>query len=305
MPVSRWLSKILLLSLLLVADQTHAGSSSVLVLGRISDDPKSHYQQLQPLLDYVIPRMREVGITEGRILMARDAQQMASYLRRGRVDWLTETAGTAMAVGQRSGARPLLLTERNGVRSYQSVFFVRKDSPIHTLAELKGHTLAMQSVQSTSAYLIPAMELLGHGIPLEILLTPQDSPAANSVGYVFARTELNISTYVHKGLVEAGVFSSLDWDAERSMPPAFKRDIREIHRSGHYPRALEMVRADLDSAVSQRLREVLLHASDDPEAAPALRKFFGTSGFHPIDPQAQRTLDQLRAGLVRVRMEVE
>ena len=34
-------------------------------------------------------------IREGRILMARDAQQMTSYLRRGRVDWVTETAGTA------------------------------------------------------------------------------------------------------------------------------------------------------------------------------------------------------------------
>src|SRR5690606_35087778 len=61
---------------------------NVLVLGRISDNPKAHYEQLKPLLDYVVPRMRDVGITEGRILMARDAQQMASYLRRGRVDWV-------------------------------------------------------------------------------------------------------------------------------------------------------------------------------------------------------------------------
>ncbi|HAI46209.1 MAG TPA: metal-binding protein, partial [Stenotrophomonas sp.] len=75
-----------------------AGPDNVLVLGRISDNPKSHYAQLQPLLDYVVPRMRDVGITEGRILMAPDAQQMASYLRRGRVDWVTETSGTAVAL---------------------------------------------------------------------------------------------------------------------------------------------------------------------------------------------------------------
>ena len=42
----------------------------VLVLGRISDDPAAHYDQLKALLDYVVPRMREVGITEGRVLMA-------------------------------------------------------------------------------------------------------------------------------------------------------------------------------------------------------------------------------------------
>ena len=60
-----------------------ADDDRVLVLGRISDDPKAHYEQLKPLLDYVVPRMADVGIREGRILMARDAQQMASYLRRG------------------------------------------------------------------------------------------------------------------------------------------------------------------------------------------------------------------------------
>src|SRR5690606_9523186 len=60
----------------------------VLVLGRVSDDPKSHYDQLKPLLDYVVPRMAGVGIRSGRILMAKDLQQMTSYLRRGQVDWI-------------------------------------------------------------------------------------------------------------------------------------------------------------------------------------------------------------------------
>ena len=70
--------------MILLAGTVHAAPDPVLVLGRISDDPKAHYEQLQPLLDYVVARMHDVGITEGRILMARDPQQMASYLRRGR-----------------------------------------------------------------------------------------------------------------------------------------------------------------------------------------------------------------------------
>ena len=39
-----------------------ADDSHVLVIGRISDDPKAHYEQLKPLLDYVVPRMANVGI---------------------------------------------------------------------------------------------------------------------------------------------------------------------------------------------------------------------------------------------------
>ena len=92
-----------------------AADPHVLVLGRISDDPKAHYEQLKPLLDYIVPRMADVGITEGRILMAGDLQQMTSYLRRGRVDWVTETSANAMRLQERAGATPILLTERDGV----------------------------------------------------------------------------------------------------------------------------------------------------------------------------------------------
>ena len=77
---------------------TAAAQARELVLGRVSDDPRQHYEQLRPLLDYVVPRMADVGIREGRVLMARDSRQMESYLRRGRVDWVTETSGSAMAL---------------------------------------------------------------------------------------------------------------------------------------------------------------------------------------------------------------
>lgn len=299
--ISGWLWA---LSGLFPAVAAAAETGPVLVLGRISDDPKTHYEQLKPLLDYVVARMHGVGIRECKILMARDAQQMASYLRRGRVDWVTETAGTAMLLEQRSGARPLLLTERGGVRQYSTVFFVRRDSPVQGLGDLRGRTVALQSPLSTSAYLVPVTALLDDGLRPEIL-GPKDVPGPDAVGYVFARTELNIAAYVHKRLVDAGAFSTLDWDDERHLPEAFRRDFRIVATTAPVPRAVEMVRADLDPAVQRRLREVLLQAADDPQAGPALRKFFNTSGFYPVDPASQQRLEQLREGLQRVRMQVE
>lgn len=278
---------------------------SVLVIGRISDDPKTHYEQLKPLLDYVVPRMRDVGIREGRILMARDTQQMTSYLRRGRVDWVTETSGTAMQLQKRSAARPLVLTERGGVSSYHSVFFARKDSGIDSLADLKGHSIAFQSTASTSAYIVPASALIDAGLNLEILLSPMDRPTPASVGYVFARSELNISAWVHKKLVDAGVFSSLDWADERRMPPAFRPDMKIIYETPDYPRALEMVRGDIDPKVEARLREVLLQAADDPDAREAMALFFRTTRFLPIDAASRQGLEHLRDGAARVREHVE
>ena len=277
----------------------------ILVLGRISDDPAAHFNQLKPLLDYVVPRMRDVGITEGRILMARDAQQMTSYLRRGRVDWVTETAGTGMQLQQRAGARPLLLTERGGVSRYHGVFFVRRDSGLERLSDLEGRTIAFQNTTSTSAYFAPATALLDAGQRLEILLSPMDRPSADAVGYVFARSELNIAAWVHKRLVDAGVVSNLDWDDVRRMPPAFRRDFRVIHETQDFPRALEMVRGDLDPKIGARLREVLLEAAQDPAASEALSVFFRTTRFLPVDPASQQALDDLRRGVTRVREQLE
>lgn len=282
-----------------------ADDPQILVLGRISDDPKAHYNQLKPLLDYIVPRMADVGIREGRVLMAKDVQQMASYLRRGRVDWVTETTGTGILLQQRAKAHVLLLTERDGVSHYNTVFFARRDGQVATLDGMLGHSIAFQNPSSTSAYFVPAAELVSRGMPLDILLSPMERPDAQSVGYLFARSELNISTWVHKQLVDVGVMSNLDWNNPQRVPPSYRRDFKIIHQTPKYPRAVEIVRGDLDSKVQARLREVLLQAANDPDAREALLRFFQTTRFLPVDQSSQRALDHLRDGVIRVRAEVE
>ena len=213
-----------------------AESSGVLVLGRVSDDPKSQYEQMKALLDYVVERMGDVGIREGRILMARDSVQMASYLRRGRVDWVSETASAGMLLHQRAGADTLALSERNGIRRYHTIYFARRDSSIKSIDQLRGHRIAFQNRTSTSAYFIPAMESLELGLPMEILGSPFDAPVENSLGYVFARTERNIATWVHKGLVDVGAVSNLDWSNPQHIPELFKSDLVILRESDEVPR---------------------------------------------------------------------
>ena len=282
-----------------------AGDAHVLVLGRISDDPKTHYEQLKPLLDYVVPRMAGVGIREGRILMARDAQQMASYLRRGRVDWVTETSGTAMLLEQRTGALPLLLTERDGVSRYHTLFLARRDTGLAGIESMRGRSIAFQNNTSTSSFFVPAAELLARGLPLTLMLSPRDRPAPDEVGYVFARTELNVATWVHKRMVDVGAMSNLDWDNPARVPPSYRADIEVIHRSADFPRALEMVRPGMDPKVRERLRQVLEGAASDPDAHEAMLRFFKTTRFLPIDQEADQSLRRLGEGVARLRAQVE
>lgn len=279
--------------------------AGVLVFGRVSDDPKSQYESMKALVDYVASRMRDVGIREGRVLIARDALQMASYLRRGRVDWVSETGSGAMLLQQRADAQTLVLSERNGIRRYRTIYFARRDGEVKSLSMLRGHRIAFQNRTSTSAYFVPAMELLDMGLSMEILGSPFDTPDSNSVGYVFARTEQNIATWVHKGLVDVGTVSDLDWTNPEHVPEFFKADFAILRESAEVPRGVEMVRKSLNPEVLARLHEVLLTMGDDPAAERALQSYRQSLKYFDLDARDLKDLKRLRAGVGRVSSEIE
>lgn len=282
-----------------------AAEPGVLVFGRVSDDPRSQYEPMQALLGYVVARMGDVGIREGRILMARDALLMASYLRRGRVDWVSETGAGATLLQNRAGAETLVLSERNGIRRYHTIYFARRDGAVKSIDELRGHRIAFQNRTSTSAYFIPAMELLQRRMPMEILASPADQPGPDSVGYVFARSERNIATWVHKRIVDVGAISNLDWSNPTHVPEFLRQDLVILRESEDVPRGVEVVRKDLDRKVRDRLRQVLLDMGSDPEAIAVLDRFHQSLRFFALDAADRKDLARLRTGVARVGAEIE
>jgi len=282
-----------------------AADPHVLVLGCVSNDPKGDYDELKPLLDYIVPRMADVGIREGRILMARDMQQMGSYLRRGRVDWVTGSVATGLQLQARAGAVPLLLSERNGLSHDRTVFFVRRDSAIATLRDLRGHSIAFKDSASPGAYFVPAMQLLQQDMSLQRLLSPMDHPDGRSVGFVLGGSDLNVATWVSHGLVDAGAMGQARFDDPATAPAALRGAFRVIGTSNDYPLALEVSRSDLEPRVRERLRELLIRAAADPDAREALLQFSTTTRFLPIGSVDHTTLERLRTGIARVRAEVE
>ncbi len=303
--IGGWARAVVAAWLVCCAGVAAAQTAGTLVLGRVSDDPKEHYERLKPLLDYVVGEMHDLGIHEGRVLMARDAQQMVSYLRQGKVDWISETSGAALIFEERAKARIFVRARRGGLFNYRSVFFTRNDSGIHSLDDLRGRAIGLQHPSSTSAYLVPAITLLERSIPLVIQASPLERPPASFVGYAFARSEGNLVTWVHKGLVDAAAFSNQDWDELVLSAPTFARELRIFHESSEFPRALEMVREGIDPLVEERLKEVLLGAHLDPAAALALRAYSSTERFDQIDVATSELLRDLRVGVRRVRSEIE
>ncbi len=297
MPVDRALPMLLVCALVVVCGGVSAAESDrdrTLIIGKVSSNPKKHYRYLKPMAQYAVEHMRDLGIDQVKVLMARNNRQMVRYLKRGRVDWVTETVFSAIEFEEKAGAEILLLKQKKGMPWYHTVFFARQDRGIKTLADLKGRVITFEDAGSTSSFFVPAAILLDAGLQLERLDTPRDVPTSGMVGYVFGKEEINMSTWVHKGLVDAGAFANLDWEKEDHLPSTFRDSMHIFHRSEPFPRALELVRKGLRPDVKERLKAALLAAHNDPAANSVLHSYQRTKRFEEIDAEVQAGIERAR-----------
>jgi phosphonate transport system substrate-binding protein len=276
-----------------------------LVLGRISDDPKTHYKGLRPLLDYVVERMADLGVTEGKVIMARDRRQMLSYLRQGKVDWVSDTVGTALILRHRGNGRFLATHRKLGESDYRATVFVRRDSSIESMEDLRGNTIAFEHIGSTTGFMVPAVELLRHNLPLALMGSPRERPPEHMVGYFFSGDEINTSTWVDKRLIDAGAMANTDWDRPHQVPTAFKGDLRIIYEGEKLPRALEVVRNGLDPVIAARLKKILLETHQNEIGMEILKGYQNTSRFDDYVPQQWPYVESLWDDLEKVLAEVD
>lgn len=297
---------ILMIGLVLVAmplSQGHAASAErerTLIIGKVSPNPKKHYMYLKPIADYAVSHMQDLGIDRVKVLMAKNNRQMRNYLKRRKVDWVTETVFSAIEFEEKASAEMILLKHKKGVPNYHTIFFTRKDSGIESLEDLKGKVITFEDRGSSSGFFIPVALLLDAGLELVELDSPRDRVSGDQVGYVFAKAEINMSTWVHKGLVDAGAYSNLDWDKEDHNPTSFREGMQIFHRSGKYPRAIELVRKDLRPEIKQRLISVLLAANQDPKARKALKAYQKTTQFDEIDDTVKADINRARGVMTSV-----
>lgn len=263
---------------------------NTLVIGKISHNPKKHYRYLKPMLMYVVERMRDLGITKGKIRMAKSKEHMAELLARGDVDWVTETPIAASYLHEKSGAELLLRKWKKNTSEYYTVFFSLKDGSVKKLEDLKGKIIALEDPASTTAYYLPVHAMLQSGLTPVKLRNFRETPPADKVGFVFVREEINIATLVNKGLAHAGAFSNLDWDKEDHLPSQYRAQFSIFKKLPPVVRAVELVRRDLNPALKRRLEGILLQAGDDPKAQPVLHAYQRTKKFDALSGEQKQLI---------------
>ncbi len=276
----------------------------VLTIGRVSDNPKKHYPEIKQFIDYVAKRLNPLGVKEGRVLLTRNNGEMIDLLKKGEVDLVTETPFSSLLYEERAGAKIILRRWKNVSSQYSSVIFVRKDSGIDSLEQLKGKKIAFEDPGSTSGYFLPRATFKQLGFELVPLKSFEDPVPADKIGYLFAGGEINLTHWVHRRLAAAGALSNIEFTDPEEVPEEYLPDFKEIYESILVPRNLILVRNGMDPSLEAAIQQLLIDMKDSEEGRKVMRKFNKTANFDELPGGAEEGLSEVRRLYHLIRDEI-
>lgn len=270
-----------------------AGNIEVLTLGRATDQIAKEYKRLHPIVTYLAERLKKDGVTQGQAILegSNNNQNVIDLFNHGDLDLVLESPFSAARYLKECDAVPILLVSREGLIEYNSYIFVHTDSPIQKLPDLLGKTVAFEDSTSTSAYHLPKRSLLKMGfdcIPVQTGSHVSDT----SIGYVFAGSEINISTWVYTKKVAAGCLSVADWVDPEENPVGFRKKFRIIHETEFIPRMYVMANKKLSSKIMARIKQEMLAMHKSPEGREAL-SHYRIDYFCELSPKAETLIKEL------------
>ena len=144
---------------------------------------------------------------------------------------------------KRYGAGCLVMgLNSDGKPEYRSVIFTRRDSPLHSLKDLKGKTFAFGDRFSTQGHVIPRKMLEDVGITMEDLRA-----------YVFTNSHANTARAVLNGEYDAGAIQ--DNLAKRLINEG---KIKILATSKPYPSSLICFNKEVDLVILKAVKTALL-----------------------------------------------
>jgi phosphonate transport system substrate-binding protein len=174
----------------------------------------------------------------------------------------------------------------HGKSSFTSRIYVRKESGLKTLEDLRGKTMAFIDPASSSGYTYPMVLLIQRG------LVKDRDPKTFFREVLFAGAHDAGMRALLNGHVDA--LASFDMAREQYLPDPVERErIIYIAETPEIPEAGIAARAGLEPATFAKVREALLQIRA-PAYAALLRRLYEIDGFAPAE---DRDYDPVRAAV--------
>ncbi len=157
-------------------------------------------------------------------------------------------------------ARPVDL---NGASTYHGLIFVRKNSGIKSIQDMKGKRFAFVDRATTAGYLLPRAYF--HQYKLDYKTFLKES--------YFTGTHEDAIHDVLNRKADIGAAKNTVYEKLAAADSRIKNELMILERSPDVPENGLAVRKDLDDSIKKKLKEALLGMYGDPEGIAVLKDF--------------------------------
>lgn len=221
-----------------------------------------------------------------RVTIASDYAAVIEALRNRTADLaFIHPAGYVLATRE-AKARIVARNLWHGKATFTARFYVRKESGIKALEDLRGRTIAFVDPASSSGYIYPMVLLIQRG------LVRDRDPKTFFREVAFAGSHDAAMRALLNGHVDA--IASFDMAREQYLKdPAERERVTWVAETPPIPEAGIAAREGLDAATVARAREALLQIRG-PAYADLLKRLYDIDGFEGAD---DRDYDPVRAAV--------
>lgn len=251
----------ILIALLLPFPETAQTDQQKIIIGIIPEMTIFKQKQRFKLLgDYL---SKKTGIPVEFTILSRYANIIESFAAE-KMDGVFFGSFTGALAIQKLGvvtlARPV---NPDGSSTYKRYLFVRKNSGMRTVADMKGKKMAFVEQATTAGYVFPLAWLRGNGITsLEGFFSE----------YYFTGSHDAAIYAVLNKKADIGALKHSVYDHVRKEEPRVDQELVILAISPVVPSNELCVRKDLDEAIKVRLMNALLNLHNEPEGKELLEK---------------------------------
>jgi len=207
---------------------------------------------------------RKIGMPVEFTILSRYGNILESF-EAGGMDGAFFGSFTGALAIERLGVVPLARpVNLDGTSTYHGFLFVRKDSGIRTVKEMRGKRMAFVDRATTAGYLFPLAWLRERGVA---------GPDGFFSEYYFTGSHDAAMIAVLDRKADVGAAKHSVWDRVRRVNPRVDEELLILAESQRVPSNGLCVRKDMEPDLREALRRALLDLERDPEGTRVLAEF--------------------------------
>ncbi|UUZ97756.1 phosphate/phosphite/phosphonate ABC transporter substrate-binding protein [Paenibacillus sp. P25] len=158
------------------------------------------------------------------------------------------------------------------VDNYKSMVIVKADSPIKTIADLKGKKIAFQDVTSSAGWIYPGLEMKNKGV----------DPEKDVTGVIVKGHDKGVLAVLNGEVDAAAIFQDARNTVVKDYPDVFQKT-RVLFFTAGIPNDTISVRADMDQDFRKKLADAFIAIGKDPESQKIIYDVYSHRGYTPSD----------------------